>query len=307
MMTEQSQKRLIEIETLSKSFAGQKALNQIQLTINPGHIVGLVGPNSSGKSTLLRHLIGMLLPDKGSCRVFGTKASHLSQDQLSRIGYVHQEAELLTWMRCREHIRYVAAHYSSWNPAIESRLIDLFELDLTQKVGTMSPGQRQKLSILLAASFEPDLLILDEPAAALDPLARRQFLELMLEILQDPQKTILISSHILSDIEKVIDHVVFLHQGDILKDCQLDDLREEYVRLELISHQGDLPDQLPFRDMFSREQQGGRALLTLKRPELDHAEIMARLNCQVIQHPLTFEEIYPLILKEARPKAGSYV
>ena len=296
-----SSEPLIEVNALVKSFNDQKVLNNLSFKIEPGHIVGLVGPNSSGKSTLLRHFIGMYLPTQGRCLTFGAEAAGLTPDQLSDIGYVHQETELMSWMSCREIINYVAAHYETWNKDLEKHLVDLFNLNLKQKIGLMSPGQRQKLSILLAASFEPKLLILDEPASALDPVSRKQFLELLLDMLQDPGKTVIISSHILNDIEKVIDHILVLDEGRLLKNGNFDDLQEDYVRLELISLNDDLPTPLPFRHVFSCEQRGGHALLTMRRSDLTHEEIKSRLNCQVIQHPLSFEEIYPLILEESHP------
>ncbi len=289
----------IEVNSLSKRFDGSDVLNHVSFQIGAGHIVGLVGPNSGGKSTLLRHLIGMYLPSQGSCRTFGVEAADLTPDQLSGIGYVHQEVELMSWMSCREIINYVAAHYPTWNKELEKELVDLFELNLKQKVGAMSPGHRQKLGILLAVAFQPQLLILDEPASALDPLARQRFLELLLEVLQHSNPTILIASHILNDIEKVIDHVLVLDRGRLLKDCSFDDLREDYVKLELISLNGDLPARLPFRNIFSRQQDGRRAVVTLRRFELTLDEIKTRLNCEAIQHPLSFEEIYPFILEEA--------
>ena len=300
-MNNYSQNLVFDVRALQKEFDGRTVLNNVNFQMEPGHIVGLIGPNSSGKSTFMRLLIGMYLPTRGTCKTFGEDAAALSSDHLSRIGYVHQEAELMGWMSCREIIRYVAAHYPTWNKDLENHLLELFRLNPNQKVGLMSPGHRQMLSILLAASFEPQLLILDEPASALDPIARKQFLELLLDILQDERRTVLISSHILSDIEKVIDHILVIDHGRILKDCNFDDLREEYVKLELVSLAGDLPENLPFRHVFSCEQRGGHALITMKQSDLSHDEIKARLNCQVIHHPLSFEEIYPLILEEASP------
>lgn len=287
---------LVAITSLVKQFNGRRALNNISCQVGAGHIIGLVGPNSSGKSTLLRHIIGMLLPTQGSCRTFGAEAGKLTAEHLSRIGYVHQEPQLISWMSCGETIDYAAAHYRSWDQTLAGRLVDLFQLDLRQKAGAMSPGQKQKLSILLAVAFHPRLLILDEPASALDPSARRQFLEVLLDLIADGQKTVLISSHILSDVEKVIDHVWVLDDGRLLKDCGFDDLLDDYVRLELTGLQGELPAKLPFRHVFAREQHGGNAMVTVKRPEMTLAEIQSRLGCQVAEHALSFEEIYPLIL-----------
>ena len=160
---------LIEVSSLAKSFKENTVLKNLNFKIKPGHIIGLVGPNSSGKSTLLRHLIGMRSPSQGGCLTFGVEAVDLTPEQLCDIGYVAQEPELMNWMSCREIINYVAAHYQTWNKDLEKHLVDLFKLNLKQKVGVMSPGQRQKLSILLAVAYKPKLLILDEPASALDP------------------------------------------------------------------------------------------------------------------------------------------
>jgi len=301
MQSEKDNKKLIEVISLGKSFANNEVLKNISFQVEPGHIIGLVGPNSGGKSTLLRHLIGMYLPTRGSCLTLGVEAANLTPEHLANIGYVHQEASLMSWMSCGEIIKYVAAHYKTWNRDLEKHLVDIFELSLKQKVGVMSPGQRQKLSILLAACFEPQLLILDEPASALDPMARKVFLELLLDILQDSERTVLISSHILSDVEKVIDHIMVLGEGQLLKDCCFDDLREDYVKLELMSLAGDLPTILPFRHVFSCERNGGHAMVTMRRSELSLDEIRSRLNCEATPHPLSFEEIYPLIFKQSRP------
>ena len=305
MRDSESAEVLVKVEGLCKSFGGNRVLNKLSFQIEPGHIIGLVGPNSGGKSTLLRHLIGMYLPSEGHCHTFGVEAGKLSSEQLANIGYVHQEAELMGWMSCNEIINYSAAHYPTWNKELERHLVKVFELNLKQKVGLMSPGHRQKLSILLAVAFEPKLLILDEPASALDPIARRHFLELLLDILQDPNKTILISSHILHDIEKVIDQLLVLDAGRLLKNCPFDDLREDYVKLELISLSGDLPASLPFRHVFACELEGGHAMVTMKRSDLTLDEMRARLNSDIIQHPLSFEEIYPLILEETNASWAS--
>lgn len=293
---------LLETSQLTKTFGDKRALDNLTIQMGAGHIVGLVGPNGSGKSTLLRHFIGMYLPTMGSCKTFGISSVDLGPKALARMGYVHQETELIRWMSCREIIRYAAAHYETWNGGLENKLVDLFKLDLKQKVGKMSPGDRQKLSILLAVAYEPQILLLDEPAAALDPLARRHFLELMIDVLQDHNRTILISSHHLNDIEKIVDHMWVLHEGRLLKDSPLDDLQEDYVKLELVSLDGALPETLPFGQVFACERFGGHAMVTMKRSDLSHDEIKTRLDCQVIQHPLAFEDIYPLILEEANPK-----
>jgi ABC-2 type transport system ATP-binding protein len=144
-------------------------------------------------------------------------------------------------------------------------------------------------------------LILDEPAAALDPIARQRFLDLLLDIIQKPERTILISSHIISDIEKVIDHVLILDRGRILRDTGFDELREEFSRVCLTSLNGPLPETLPFVGVLACERSGAEALLTLSgisRPALD--SVADRIHCSVEILPLSFEEIYHLVVEGDR-------
>jgi ABC-2 type transport system ATP-binding protein len=297
---------LIEIDALTKRFGELKALDEVSLKIEPGQIVGLVGANGGGKSTLIRHMVGLYLPDRGSCRTFGTSSAELSAAELNRIGYVHQEGALIDWMTAAQLIRYVAAYYPTWNPDLEARFVERFEVPLTARVGTMSPGHRQKLAILLAVAFEPELLILDEPAAALDPIARRQFLELLLEIIQSEGRTILISSHILSDVEKVIDHVLILDKGKILRDCSFDDLREEFSRVRLTSLNGPLTSPLDIPGMISCEQTDRQALVTMHSAYRDELDAAAQsLNCDVEFLPVSFEDAYTLVLRGGHGSKGA--
>jgi len=302
-----SEETWVQIRELSKSFSGAVALDRVSLDLGPGHIVGLLGPNGSGKSTLLRHIIGLYLPDAGTCRTFGQQAGRLGPAEMERIGYVHQEGELLDYLTVTQHIRYVAAYYPQWNHELERCYCQRFELPTDQRVGNLSPGQRQRLATLLAIGFEPELLLLDEPAAALDPIARQDYLDLLLELIQNPKRTIVISSHILSDVEKVIDHVLILDRGRMLCDCSLDDLREEYCRLRLTSLNGPLAVELPFRDVYFHELSGSQALLTMKRiPQNQLEEIVSELNCQAELRPLHLGELYGLIVRAAaRGRIGS--
>jgi len=292
---------IVRIERLSKSFLDVHALIDVDLEIHPGRIVGLVGANGSGKSTLLRTIVGLYLPDKGSCTTLGRIASELRPRDLARIGYVHQEGELIHWMTVDQMIRYVASYYPSWNGDVEGRYRSRFEVVGDRRVGALSPGERQKLAILLSIGFEPDLLILDEPAATLDPIARQGFLDLLLDIIQESGRTILISSHILSDIEKVIDHVLILDRGRILRDTGFDELREEYTRVCLRSLNGPLPATLPFDGILACERSGADALLTLKTvPGRDLDRTAAGIHCAVETIPLSFEEIYRLVVRDDR-------
>jgi len=289
---------IIEIKGLSRSFHGEPAVSSIDLSVYPGSIIGLLGPNGCGKSTLLRHMIGLYLPDSGVCKTFGCDASALGPAELARIGYVHQEGDLLDWMRVGQLIRYAAACHTTWNPDLEKRYVDEFEIRLRDRVGALSPGQRQKVAILLAIGHEPDLLILDEPATALDPIARAGFLDLLLNLIQKEGKTVLISSHILSDIEKVIDHTLIMKKGRIIVDRNFDDLRERYWKIRLTASGDPLPETLPFENIHGCSRNNGQALLTLEATGIESIRRQAEaLDCDIDIHPLPFEDVYRLIMK----------
>jgi ABC-2 type transport system ATP-binding protein len=294
-----SQNCICQLNHITKWFGKTKALDGIDLCISSGSIIGLVGSNGAGKSTLLRHIIGLYLPDEGTCTTLDVEAKKLSPKELARIGYVHQEGELLEWMNVGQLIRYVSAYYETWNKDLEARYIKDFDLNLKDRVGALSPGQRQKLSILLAIGFEPELLILDEPASALDPLARRQFLNLMLEMIQTQNRTIVISSHILSDIEKIIDHIVIMDKGKILRDCGLDALQEEFCQITLTATGGKLPESLPFANVVDCKRNGTQASLVLRNANPQQIEEQAqRIGCRLELHRLPLEELYELVVKQ---------
>jgi ABC-2 type transport system ATP-binding protein len=289
---------LIQMEKVSKRFGNTVAMQEVSVAAGPGTIIGLVGANGCGKSTLLRHIVGLYLPDQGRCQTLGCSAARLGPGELSRIGYVHQEGQLLDWMTVAQHIRYVAAYYDTWSRELEEQYVADFGIDRAARVGTLSPGQRQKLAILLAVGHRPQLLILDEPASALDPIVRGKFLDLMLSLIQDQDRTILISSHILSDIEKVIDHVWIMDAGRIIRDCGLDDLREQYCRVKLTGLGGDLPADLGFSGFIDKQQSGPAAVLTIPtaiKPKIE--EIAHARHWTTETTTLSLEELYKIVVK----------
>jgi ABC-2 type transport system ATP-binding protein len=292
---------IIKIDKVSKSFSKKTALDRVSLDIYPGSIVGLLGSNGAGKSTLLRHIIGMYLPSVGQCTTFGCDAANLSPKELGRIGYVHQEGELLPWM-----IRYVSTYYPTWNYELQERYIKDFKVPVSARVMSLSPGERQKLAILLAIGFEPELLILDEPASALDPIARANFFDLLLELIQDKNRTIIISSHILSDVEKVIDHVVIMEEGGILLDCGFDNLREKYSRIKLSAMSGKLPSELPFENIIECQRNDGQAILVVG--DGSHEELKEKaqkLDCWIEIENLPLEELYNIIVTKRTSVTGA--
>jgi ABC-2 type transport system ATP-binding protein len=288
---------IVQMRKVCKRFGKIQALDGIDLQIHPGRIIGLLGANGAGKSTLLRHIIGLYLEDEGESITFGCEACNLGPAELGRIGYVHQEGELLDWMTVRQFIRYVSTYYPNWNRELEEKYIEDFEISTKARVGSLSPGQRQRLSILVAIGFEPELLILDEPAAALDPVARAQFLDLLLQIIQTENRTIIISSHILSDVEKVIDHAVIMKKGRILLDCSFDELRERFSQVRISALGKELPTELPFENILHCKRSDGQAVLTVQDCPREKLQEQAKsLDCWIEIETLPLEEIYKIVV-----------
>lgn len=210
---------------------GVTILKNINLQVQPGQCIALLGKNGAGKTTLLETLLGFLLPDGGEARVWGHQAHTLGEQQKQRIGFVPQQEELLAGLTGAEHLRLFANFRPNWNQPLVERLVRDWLIPTEQTLASMSLGQRQKLAILLAIAHEPDLLVLDEPVASLDPIARRQFLQQLVDMAGDERRAIIFSTHIVSDVERVANQVWMLRDGEMIYQGELDQLKESLVRV----------------------------------------------------------------------------
>jgi ABC-2 type transport system ATP-binding protein len=291
-----TERPIIRLRGVSKFYGATRALDDVGLDIAAGTIVGVLGPNGSGKTTLLGHLPGLILPTSGTVETFGVPAARLGDAELARIGYVSQEPRLPEWLTVAETIEFVRTGRAGWDAALAKRLLADFELDPARSVGALSPGLRQRLAILVAVAPRPELLILDEPAASLDPVARNDFLRLLMELIQDQGRTILISSHVLSDVEKVVDTVLVINGGQVHCHQPLDDLRETYHRVDVMAIGADLPDPLPLPGLLTVSGDRRRAMAVCGHVPRQQVEAAARsLGVEAKVRGLEFEEIYRLI------------
>jgi ABC-2 type transport system ATP-binding protein len=296
----ESVRPVVEIRDLTKRFQGAEALSDVSLAIPQGSIVGLLGANGAGKTTLLRHMIGHALPDAGSCLTLGCRAAALTAAELARIGVVHQEEQLVEWMSVRQCIAYVRAHYPTWNDALADKLATDFELETGKRIAALSTGQRQRLMILLAVAFEPELLLLDEPAAALDPIARADFLDMLLDMIQSRTRTIVISSHILSDVEKIIDRTVILDHGRVVCDRPFADLQEAFCRVRLQRIGDPLPADSPFAGALAWKGDANSASGMIATPTDEQvSNVETDLECRIERSALSLDELYRCVLNRS--------
>jgi len=200
---------VIETEGLGKRYRKLWALADCTLSIPAGHVVGLVGPNGAGKTTLLNLATGMLAPTTGTIEVLGGRPA-AGPAQLARVGYLAQDAPVYAGLSVADHLRLGAHLNPGWDAALARGRIERLDLDPSQKAGTLSGGQRAQLALTLAVAKRPELLILDEPVASLDPLARRKFLQDLMETVAEHQVSVVLSSHLISDLERVCDYLIML-------------------------------------------------------------------------------------------------
>jgi ABC-2 type transport system ATP-binding protein len=211
----------VEARGLGKQYGRRWALSDCTLSVPAGRVAGLVGPNGAGKTTLLNLATGMLAPTTGSIEVLGA-APASGPDQLARVGYVAQDTPTYAGLSVEDHLRLGAHLNPGWDPDLAHKRIRQLALDPRQKAVKLSGGQRAQLALTLAIAKRPELLILDEPIASLDPLARREFLQILMESTAEQELSVVMSSHLVADLERVTDYLIVLVGSRVLIDGEID-------------------------------------------------------------------------------------
>jgi ABC-type multidrug transport system ATPase subunit len=224
---------VIEIDGVTRQFGAKRALDNVSLVVPRGVVFGLVGANGAGKTTLIRHVLGLLKAQRGSVRVFGLDPVKEPVSVLSRVGYLSEEGDLPGWMRIDELMRYMRAFYPTWDEDYAQDLRKQFALDPAAKVKTLSKGQKARAGLLVALAYRPELLLLDEPSSGLDPIVRRDILGAIVRTIADEGRTVLFSSHLLDEVERISDRVAMLKGGHILFTGELDEIKQTHHRLTL--------------------------------------------------------------------------
>ncbi len=218
----------VRTEGLNKRYRRTWALRDCTLTLPAGRVAALVGPNGAGKTTLLRMLVGLLVPTRGSVEVFGQSPATNTATALSRIGYVAQEHPLYRRFSVADLLRFGQACNLRFDRGLAERRLAALGIPLHRKAGTLSGGQQAQVALALALAKRPDLLVLDEPLASLDPLARLEFLKVLMGAVADDGVTVLFSSHVIGELERVCDHLVVLNHGRIALSGDIETLLAEH-------------------------------------------------------------------------------
>lgn len=220
---------------IHKRYESQAVLADVSFTLPPGSVVGLIGRNGSGKTTLIRILMGLARPNAGSAWICGEPALSPCDAVKARLGYVPQLPDAFGWMRISDMFDLLATFYPHWDGQFVQQSMQRWNVDTRKRLARLSPGERQRVALTRALAPRPQLLVLDEPASALDPVARRELLRELALRAADSGTTILFSTHIVSDLERVASRVAFLHEGRLLLDTSMDELKETHARLTVPS------------------------------------------------------------------------
>lgn len=222
---------IIEVDELTRSFGRKQVLKGINLEVATGTVYGLVGENGVGKTTLIQHLLGLLKAQRGSVRVFGFDPVKHPVDVLGRTGYLSENRDLPGFMKIDEFMTYNAAFYPRWDHQFATELAATFDLNSTDTLASLSQGQRARVGLLAALAHRPALLLLDEPSTGLDPIVRRDILSAVIRTVADEGRTVLFSSHLLDEVERVADRIGILSDGRITLDGELETIRESHHKL----------------------------------------------------------------------------
>jgi ABC-2 type transport system ATP-binding protein len=213
----------IAAQGLGKRYRRKWALADCTLSVPAGHVVGLVGPNGAGKTTLLSIATGMLAPSAGTIEVLGARPA-AGPAQLARVGYLPQAAPVCAGLSLADHLKLGARLNPAWDAELARNRVKRLDLDPRQKAGTLSGGQRAQLALTLAVAKRPELLVLDEPVASLDPLARREFLDDLMDSAAEQGLSVILSSHLIADVERTCDYLIVLVSSKVMVAGPVDDL-----------------------------------------------------------------------------------
>ncbi len=294
---------VLEAKGLTKLYGTTQAVAGLDWQIPQGSACAFLGPNGSGKSTTLRMCLGMTPATRGTCQVLGEDAWAMRPQTRGRIGYVSEQPILPPWMLVGRLVQFHANFYPNWDSAREKKLRDLFEIRDKERISNLSKGQHRRLMLFLALCQGSDLLLLDEPASGLDVAARRQLLSLLSDFLAGDGKTLVVSTHIVTDIERIASDVAFIQAGRLLECASLDDLKEQVKRIRL-------PRDLVLRaepilnraGILDEETNGAQHVVTVREfsDDLGHA-LQQAVDNQADVLNLSLEDIYLAIVgnKEA--------
>jgi len=282
----------VEFQNLSRRIGKKPVLSDVTLRLEPGTVTGLIGENGAGKTTLIKHALGLLVPDAGTVRVFGLDPVREPVPVLARIGYMSEEDTLPGWMRIHQLQRYFQGFYHTWDQAYADQLCLDFKLGPNDRLALLSKGQRARAALMSVLAYRPELLILDEPSSGLDPLVRRDILGAVVRLIAEEGRTVLFSSHLLAEVDRVADQIAMIRDGRILFATEIDELKDTHHMVTLgFDRQRPVAPKLEGAVFW---EQSGRTWTALVRADLGDVECAASAvgSATVDIRPASLEEVF---------------
>lgn len=279
-------KYVVEVNNLTRRFKEKLALDDVTVKLSPGRVYGLLGENGAGKSTLIKHIIGALQPQAGSVRVFGMIPADSPVEVLSQIGYLSEERDLPMWMRANELLNYTASFFKGWDKSYAQELLEKFHLDPDIKVKNMSRGEKARIGLITALAHRPELLVLDEPSSGLDVSVRYDILGEVVRSVVDSGRTILFSSHLLDEVERVTDNIIMISKGKKIIDGHVDTIKEQHYRyiVKFMNENDEVLDFLKADPQLIRALRQEHEWLVVSRAPLQ--DRLRGLSGEILEMPL---------------------
>jgi ABC-2 type transport system ATP-binding protein len=279
-------------------------LGPLDLAVAHGEITGLIGPNGAGKSTTLRILMGLVLPDAGTVQVLGHPIPQGQREAKADTGFVSEDLRLYKAASLRWHMDFVRSMFPRWDEEYASRLLRRFDLKAEQKIKGLSHGQRVKAAILLALARHPRLLVLDEPTTGLDPVARHEVLQELMEVLLDDERTVIFSSHNTLDVEQISDRITFIDRGRVIASDDKESFLDHWRRIRV-----EVPTGVVLPSIEGLSAVGGSqrlAVLTSARFDPSVAESLSSAGALIQSvEPMTLEEIFVASVQAGREEKAA--
>lgn len=291
---------VIRTHRLTRYFGRRAVVRDLNFAVPRGSVVGLLGLNGAGKTTTIRMLLGFLEPTRGSCEVLGRDSRNLTPEDRARIGHTVEGHFLYPWMRVRECERFGRQTHPRWDGSFFDETVRRFGIDMSAKVHWLSRGQRAGISLASTLASDPELLVLDDPALGLDPVSRRALNETIVEFCESGERTVLLSSHLLDDVERVADRVALMVDGRLLVDSTLDDFRRRVAAWVLeLPQDPTLSDMIP--GLVHCRPVGNRWHVTVADPDAETSAAIGRLEAVSAERvEVTFEDAVLAYLSRSR-------
>lgn len=290
---------VVSMRGVKKSFLSNRALDGFDLDIQRGKVVGLLGLNGAGKSTAMRVIAGLLKSDAGAATTFGVDAWDMKPAERRRLGWLSEQDFPFPELDMKSAVAFVSRFHPTFDEALLNELVDMLEIPTRSAYRSMSRGQQRKFHLALTIAPRPELLLLDDPAQGLDVTVRREFIVSVLPLIAQGDTTVVFSSHVFSDIERLADTIVIAHRGRVLLNEELDSLKERARQFIVPTS-----DALRLRGMVRATKSGGSTRVSLLDADAAEIEELRRHHSQMQEHPLGLEELFVDLVSEPRRAAS---